>query len=91
MHVVMMMMMKEILTAVWNPGLGADAAEEKQADAVQQPDAEDKDGCFPVYTLQYISSGEQLAKHVTTHGRCVFSEGHTHIVLSESLQLLFGS
>ncbi len=64
----MMLMMKEILTAVLNPGIGEDAAEEGQNNAVQQPGAEDKDGCFPVYTLQYISSGEQQARHVTTHG-----------------------
>ncbi len=67
MHVVMMMLMKQILTAVLNRGSGEDAAEEGQSNAVQQPGAEDKDGCFPVYTLQYISSGEQQARHVPTH------------------------
>ncbi len=82
MHVVMMM--KEILTAVSNLALGEDAAEEGQNNAVQQPGAEDKDACFPVYTLQYISSGEQLARHVTTHRTCAFSEGHILTVLIES-------
>lgn len=64
----MMMLLKEILTAVSKSALDEDAAEEEQNNAVQQPGAEDKDGCFPVYTLQYISSGEQLAKNVTTFG-----------------------
>ncbi len=75
---------KEILTAVLNTGLGEDAAEEGQSNAVQQPGAEDKDGCFPIYTLQYISSGEQLARHVTTHRGCTFSDGNIRTVLIES-------
>ncbi len=79
-----MMMMKQILTAVLHPGSGEDAAEEGQSNAVQQPGAEDKDGCFPVYTLQYISSGEQMARHVTNHRRCAFFDGHILTVLIES-------
>ena len=85
MHVVVtMMMMKEIFTAVSNPALGEDAAEEGQSNAAEQPGAEDKGGCFPVYTLQYISSGEQLARHVITHRTCAFSGGHIVTVLLKS-------
>ena len=85
MHIVVtMMMMKEILTAVSDPALGEDDAEEGQSNAAKQPGAEDKDGCFPIYTLQYISSGEQMARHVTTHRTCAFSEGHILTVLLKS-------
>lgn len=83
MHVVMAVTMKEILTAVLNPGLGESAAAEGQNNAVQQPGTEDKDGCFPVYTLQYFSSGEQQARLVTTHGSRAFFEGCIYTVSSE--------
>ncbi|KAL0027158.1 hypothetical protein WJX79_011044 [Trebouxia sp. C0005] len=47
---------------------GESAAAEGQNNAVQQPGTEDKDGCFPVYTLQYFSSGEQNTFLATAGG-----------------------
>lgn len=36
-------------------------AEEGEQKAVSQPRAEEADGCFPIYTLQYLSSGATFA------------------------------
>ena len=48
-----------------------DTAEEGEQKAVPQPRAEDADGCFPIYTLQYLRSGATFAtlacKHESTH------------------------
>ena len=52
------------------PALSCVAAVDKEAEgdqpeAVQQPGAEETDGCFPIHTLQYLPASKQLF-HVDT-------------------------